>query len=96
MRKRLRKLSVVQTSTVAGVLYGLLGLLVVPFILTFGLFEGSEGMPFGIGGGLIGALVIPVGYGLLGFIGTAVACLLYNAIARITGGIEFEVEDLVG
>jgi hypothetical protein len=53
-------------------------------------------MPFGIGGGLIGALVIPVGYGLLGFIGTAVACLLYNAIARITGGIEFEVEDLVG
>jgi hypothetical protein len=35
-------------------------------------------------------LIAPVLYGIAGFIGTAIICWLYNAIAKRIGGIEFE------
>jgi hypothetical protein len=94
MRKRLRKLSVFQTAKVAAVLYGVLGLVVAPFIFLAGTFLPGEARGAGLFGGLLGALVLPVVYAVVGFIGTAIACVIYNVLAGITGGIEFELEDV--
>ena len=94
MRKRLRKISVFQTSKVAAVLYGVLGLVFAPFIFLAGMFMPGEASGAGLFGGLLGALVLPVVYAVVGFIGTAIACVIYNVLAGMTGGIEFELEDV--
>lgn len=96
MRKRLRRISVLQTSKVAAVLYGILGLCIVPFLLLLNAFAPGETGMFGMGAGLLGALIVPVLYAVMGFIGTALVCALYNVLAGLTGGIEFEVEDAPG
>lgn len=40
------------------------------------------------------AVLIPVIYGVMGFIGGVISALLYNLIARWTGGLEFEFKDV--
>jgi hypothetical protein len=47
------------------------------------------GFPFAGGFFLI---VMPFFYGIIGFIMTAISCLIYNLIAKWTGGIELEFE----
>lgn len=97
MRKRLKKISVFQTSKVAAVLYGLLGLVFAPIFLLVGMFapgaSDSAGL-LGLGAGIAGAIVVPILYAVFGFIATAIACVLYNILAGFTGGIEFELEDV--
>jgi hypothetical protein len=41
--------------------------------------------------GLALVLLIPVIYGLLGFVFTAIACALYNVAAKWVGGIEIDM-----
>jgi hypothetical protein len=97
MRKRLKKISVFQTSKVAAVLYGLLGLVFAPIFLVVGMFapgSGDEAGLLGLGAGVAGAVLVPIFYAVFGFIGTAIACVLYNIIAGFIGGIEFELEDV--
>ena len=97
MRKRLKKVSVFQTAKVAAVLYGLLGLVFAPIFLLIGMFApgaSDEAGLLGLGAGVAGAVLVPVMYAVFGFIGTAIACVLYNIIAGFTGGIEFELEDV--
>ena len=48
---------------------------------------------FGLIFGLIFSLIaLPIFYGLIGFIGGLITAWLYNAAARIIGGIELELE----
>ena len=35
----------------------------------------------------------PILYGVIGFIGGAISALIYNFIAKLTGGLEFTLED---
>jgi hypothetical protein len=44
----------------------------------------------GFGTGL--ALALPILYGVLGFIFTAIGCALYNLVAGWVGGIEVELD----
>ena len=53
--------------------------------------KGNDGigpMLFGLGA----IIVLPVLYGLMGFIGGIVASAIYNFVASFIGGIELEVE----
>jgi len=43
-------------------------------------------------GGLIIMIVIPIFYGVLGFVGGAIGALVYNLAAGIVSGIRFELE----
>lgn len=95
MRKRIRRVSVFQTAKVSAVLYGLMGLLAVPFVFLASMLSPGETNLFGIGAGLVGAIMLPVIYAVFGFIFTAIGCAIYNAVAGVIGGIEFEVEDVV-
>jgi hypothetical protein len=91
MVQRLSRFSIGQTAKVLGLLYGLMGLIFLPFfLLATMLSPGEEG--FGVGF----ALALPILYGVLGFIFTAIGCALYNWVARKVGGIELSLDTEVG
>lgn len=91
MVQRLSRFSIGQTAKVLGLLYGLMGLIFVPFLLIATMFSSGEES---IGIGL--ALALPILYGLLGFVFTAIGCALYNWVARKVGGIELSLDTEVG
>jgi hypothetical protein len=91
MRQQIRKFSVGQTAKTVAVVYGVLGLVIVPFLLIGSILSPKDA---GIGVGF--ALLIPILYAVVGFIGTALACAIYNLVANWVGGIEVELETASG
>ena len=90
MVQRLSRFSVGQTAKVLGILYGLMGLIALPIFLLISMVSPSEDAPS------VGfALVIPILYGLLGFVFTAIACAVYNWVAGKVGGIEVTLDTAV-
>jgi len=87
MVQRLRRFSIGQTAKVLGVLYGLLGLIFLPFFLLGAMFSPKQ-TGFGVGF----AIALPIIYGLCGFIFTAIGCALYNWVAGMVGGIEVQLD----
>jgi hypothetical protein len=51
-------------------------------------------MPFA-GIGIAAVFVIPIVYGIFGFIGGMISAVLYNVFAGIVGGIEVHTEDVI-
>jgi hypothetical protein len=102
MTRRLTRIAPLQTGKIAGILYGLLSLLFIPFFIiaaVAGFFaesgETSSGAAGLMAGGMVlMALVLPVLYAAMGFIGGVICAAVYNFIARWVGGLEFEVEDV--
>lgn len=89
MVQRLRRSTIGQTSKVVGTLYGLMGLIFLPFILVASVLS-SKGP--GVVLGVVLALIMPIAYGMCGFIFTAIACALYNWVAGMFGGIEVQLD----
>jgi hypothetical protein len=46
------------------------------------------GMLFGVGA----IVILPICYGVMGFIFTLIGAAIFNVAARITGGVEVEVQ----
>lgn len=88
MLHRLERISIAQTAKVMGVLYALMGLCLLPFFL-FAALTSPETAGFGIGF----AILMPILYGALGLIFTAIGCALYNWVAGMVGGIEIRLGD---
>lgn len=92
--KRVKRFGVFQTAKVASIIMFFVSFLfTLPFWLVGGLigeFLGPAfpGIPFK---GSLFFLFIPFFYAIVGFISTAISCLVYNFIARWTGGIELEI-----
>jgi len=53
---------------------------------------GGQAAAAGMLGGIAMLIFLPIVYGVAGFILGAIAAALYNLIAGIIGGIEFDVE----
>lgn len=87
MPQQIRRFGVGQTAKVAGALYGLMGLVFVPVVLIISMVSPAEA---GFGPGF--ALALPIIYGVLGFIFTALGCVLYNFVAGLVGGVEVELD----
>ena len=87
MRRQIVRVSVGQTSKVLAVMYGLMGLVLLPLFLL-----ASRGDAEGAGLGVGFALAMPVLYAVLGYVFVAIGCAVYNFVARHLGGIEVEVE----
>jgi len=92
---RVRNINPVQLGVVSGVLYALLALvialLMLPFMTMFSHFGGGMGrMGAGLGvfGGTTVIIMLPVFYGVTGFVGGIITALIYNLVAAWTGGIE--------
>ena len=89
---RIKRFGVLQTAKFAAVLYFVFTAM---FISPFGwlVMRGSsmpEG-PFPSFFGGVFMLVLPLIYAALGFLFAAVGCLIYNALAKVIGGIEIEI-----
>lgn len=90
---RVKKFGVLQTAKVAAVIYAIISLVVIMPFLMIGSMITDEFYPgmdedFGV----VAMLFIPIMYGIVGFIFTAISCVVYNLIASFTGGIEIEME----
>lgn len=76
--------------------YALLSLLFVPFFLFFALMApvqegyGPMGGEWMMSGAFV--LLLPFIYAVFGFIGTALAALVYNLVATMMGGLEIDLE----
>ncbi len=89
MVQRIRRFSVGQTAKMMGILYALMGLIFAPFFFLVMLFSPqSAPVPFGS----VIVLVMPVLYGVFGFVFVALGCALYNWVAGWMGGIEVQME----
>ena len=94
MKKQLTHISPLRAGIVLAVLYGLLGLIFVPLTLLVAVFGSrSDGTPAVLSGAFV-AILFPVLYAVGGFIGGIIAAAVYNVIAKWTGGLEFEVQDV--
>jgi hypothetical protein len=93
------RISPMSCAKVSGLLYAVIGFVVGACIslvmLTVGSMAQDETMPMGAMFGAlfgIGAIVmLPVFYGILGFIGGAIVAAAYNLVAGWAGGIELDV-----
>ena len=96
MKKQLTYVAPLRAGVVLATLYGLLSLLLIPFFLLGGVLGARSGgpVPFVFGVGF--AVMMPVIYAVFGFIGGVLSAAVYNVIAKITGGLEFEVRDVSG
>jgi len=86
--QQLRRFGIGQTAKVVGVLYGLMGVVFLPFLVLGAMFSPKGGMGFGVGF----AILLPFLYGICGFIFTAISCAIYNWVAGMVGGIEVELD----
>ena len=91
MVQRLSRFTIGQTAKVLGLLYGLMGLIFLPFILVATMVSPNE-TGFGVGV----ALALPILYGVFGFVFTAIGCALYNWVAGKVGGIEVSLDNTGG
>lgn len=92
---RIRRFGIMKTATVVAIMYMLIvGVFVVPFALLALLIAPSQGSSAitGAGGIVAVGLIAILGYGLLGWVFTALAAAVYNLAARWVGGIEVQIE----
>lgn len=89
---RVKKFGVFQTANVVAIIYVLVSLIVIMPFAMIGSMLSEEFFPEFADFGLAALLMIPIMYGFIGFIFTAIGCVVYNLIANFTGGIEIEME----
>ena len=88
---RVRRFSVISTANTVAIMY-FIGFLIilVPLVLIFSVSQvtvtDASGQQATIGVPLVLTLLVPILYGLAGWVFTALFCLLYNLTARFTGG----------
>jgi hypothetical protein len=85
--QQIRRFGVGQTAKVVATLYALMGLVFVPIFLI-----ASMAAPRQTGFGPGFAFALPVMYGVLGYVFTALGCAIYNFVAGLVGGVEIELE----
>lgn len=91
-----RRVEPFSAAKVGGMLYAILGLILG---IIFTLMSSTIGSMMGSGAGSFGALfgvgsiiLLPIVYGIVGFIACLIMAALYNAAAKFAGGIEIQVE----
>lgn len=95
----IKRVSPMSAAKIAGLLYALMGLVFGAFISLFAMLGasfggGDSGVPaffpmlFGIGS----VIVLPLLYGCMGFVMTAITAWLYNLVAGMVGGMQLDVQ----
>jgi hypothetical protein len=85
--QQIRRFGVGQTAKVVATLYALMGLVFVPIFLVASMLSPRQ---TGFGPGF--ALALPIMYGVLGYVFTALGCAIYNFVAGLVGGVEIDLE----
>ncbi len=92
--KRIDVLSAAKITGIIAAAFGLLaGILMFLFSSLLGGVMGSDGGGFlAAVGGFMGIIILPIMYGIFGFIGGAIQAFIYNLAAGVIGGIRVETE----
>lgn len=91
----IRRIEPMSAAKVGGMLYALLGLL-FGVIFTLISFTGMGAAGMGSYGMLFGAgaiIILPIVYGIAGFIFCGIAAAFYNVAAKLSGGLEVTATD---
>ena len=100
----IRRVGPLSCAKIGGTLYAVMGIflgLMFWAFATLGAFAGAASsperpfpfpFPFSMVFGAAAVVILPVFYGCMGFVVTLVGALLYNGVAGLVGGIEFETE----
>ena len=92
----IKHIDLASAGMVLGAMYGLIGVIIGGFFALFGLLGvalgGGEAAAGGIATGFFGLILMPIFYGVAGFIGGIITALIYNLIAGITGGLKIDME----
>ena len=89
--KRIDPMSVAKITGIIAAVFGLIaGILYFAFGSWFGHHYGAMGMP--MAGGFMGIIVLPLLYGLFGFLGGLIHGFVYNLAAGVVGGIRVDTE----
>jgi len=92
-RKLLAYVAPVRAGLVLAVTYAFFGLIFAPFFVLMGVIGNKTGNTPAAFGGILLAVFFPVLYAIAGFIGGLLAAVIYNLVAKWTGGFEFEFRD---
>ena len=95
VKKRIKRISPLQMGKMLGIIYGLMGLVFLPFFLLMSTLAPQLPAEQRIGMLTIGAgfsLFVPVMYAVMGFVFGAIVAAIYNLVAKWIGGIEIELE----
>jgi hypothetical protein len=92
----LKKVGVLSVAKVYAVIMAIFGLFmgIVTAVVgkyAVGLEEITQTQGLNVGLGAWSILVMPIFYGLMGFVSGAVAAWLYNVVAKKVGGVEVEL-----
>jgi hypothetical protein len=90
-----KSVGVLSVAKIMGLIYACMGLLFAPLFLFIGMMGslvGQQKTPFAGAFGIFFALLMPVFYGVIGFICGAIGALLYNLFAKLVGGFELEMD----
>jgi hypothetical protein len=87
LKIQIRRFSVHQNAKVFAVMMAIASLV---FVIPFFLFARAVGpKPAAFPSGVF-ILVLPLMYLVVGYVSVAIGCWVYNLLAKLTGGIEFE------
>jgi hypothetical protein len=75
---------------VFGLLYALFAVVGGGAMMAMGGGDGAMGGGMMMGMGIAAVIILPIFYGVLGFIGGLITALLFNLAAKYTGGLEIE------
>lgn len=96
---RIRRFNVLSVGKMAGIVYALIGLLAGAILALLSLVGAGLGAAFQDSGTpFLGALlgvgaivILPIFYGIIGFLGGLLSSAVYNLAAGMSGGIEMEL-----
>ncbi len=100
-KAKLRRLGVLSVAKLEAVIFAVVGLIEGIFFAIIsasiasaaGALGVATGLEIFTGLGLLSIVIMPIAFGILGFIAGAIGAFLYNLIAGWVGGIEMEFEE---
>jgi len=89
----IRSVGVISVAKIMALIHASFGLLLMPIFLLAGFLSmmGRTHSEFGGAVSVVIAVLMPIFYGLMGFVMGAIGALLYNLFANLIGGIEVQV-----
>lgn len=85
----LRRVAVLRAGNVGLILYGLMGLISLPFLVIGGIAEGENGLSL-----ILTVILLVILYAVMGFLGSMLFAALYNLTAKLGGGILLELYEV--
>lgn len=92
MLYRIQRFGIKQTSKIAGIVYFLLGIVLIPFFylaMNAPPRPGETARPEALTPVML--ILLPILYGLVGYVMTALILYIYNRIAKTLGGLELDI-----